>query len=187
MGGAVAIVCDFGFALLPILFMWNIQMKTTIKIGVGAIMSLGVLTGACAAARVGLLHRYFDADNTYNIVDLAILAVVEAATAIIAATIPALSPLVMRSKSTNTDSLFSGSRKMRPGYEDMTSKTAVADENQTSVSNTLDHQKLISSSQNTPYMTSAHASGGENISRSNNDLSFVEMGQIGKRVDLMVT
>ena len=40
---AVAVLCDWTLASLPIVFMWNLQMSTKLKAGICLLMSMGFL------------------------------------------------------------------------------------------------------------------------------------------------
>lgn len=40
---AVAVFCDWVLALLPIAFLWDIQMKLKFKISICVLMGLGIL------------------------------------------------------------------------------------------------------------------------------------------------
>ena len=39
----VSVVCDWTLASLPILCMWNVQMRPNVKIGICILMALGFL------------------------------------------------------------------------------------------------------------------------------------------------
>ena len=40
---AVAVICDWILATLPIVFMWNVQMSVKTKAGIVVLMSMGYL------------------------------------------------------------------------------------------------------------------------------------------------
>ena len=40
---AVAVLCDWTLASLPIVFLWNLQMSTKLKAGICILMSMGFL------------------------------------------------------------------------------------------------------------------------------------------------
>ena len=40
---AVAVICDWVLATLPIVFMWNVQMSVRTKAGICVLMSMGYL------------------------------------------------------------------------------------------------------------------------------------------------
>ena len=40
---AASVLCDWTLATLPIVFMWNIQMRLRLKFGICALMGLGYL------------------------------------------------------------------------------------------------------------------------------------------------
>ncbi len=40
---AVSALCDWILATLPVVFVWNIQMKTRVKVGICVLMGMGYL------------------------------------------------------------------------------------------------------------------------------------------------
>ncbi|KAL2045315.1 hypothetical protein N7G274_002398 [Stereocaulon virgatum] len=91
--GVVSIASDMVLALLPTVFLWNVQIAFRIKFGICCLMSLGVFTGICAIPRTILTPQLVASDITWNIVDESIWATLEAHVGIIAACIPTLKPL----------------------------------------------------------------------------------------------
>ncbi|EMD92686.1 hypothetical protein COCC4DRAFT_129943 [Bipolaris maydis ATCC 48331] len=81
---------DFVLASLPWFLIWNLQLKSREKIGVGIAMSLGVLAGICAVIKGVYVVQLREWDFSYYGKDLVIWTVVEIATAIVGGSIPVL-------------------------------------------------------------------------------------------------
>ncbi|KAK0509025.1 hypothetical protein JMJ35_008396 [Cladonia borealis] len=98
--GAVAVICDWILATLPIVFMWNVQMSVKTKAGIVVLMSMGYFTGICTVVKTVLLRSIetskADGTVTWGLVDLAVWVILEMNIGIIAATIPTLRPLFSR-------------------------------------------------------------------------------------------
>ncbi|MCJ1374869.1 hypothetical protein MMC20_006102 [Loxospora ochrophaea] len=88
-----SLVFDFVLSIFPCLIFSDLNMKLRVKIGLCAVMGLGLATGAFAIIKTVLLGRFEADDITYNIVPLVIWATLEQNVAIIAACIPPLRPL----------------------------------------------------------------------------------------------
>ena len=71
MQGSIAAATDFILSLLPIFFLWDIQIKLRVKIGICAVMAVGVASGAFAVVRTvlvpGLVATH---DPTWDLVPL---------------------------------------------------------------------------------------------------------------------
>ena len=91
--GVVSLLADFTFAILPVFFLWKVQMKRRIKAAICVLMGLGVFTGIFATARTVLLSDLDNDDLTWSLVPLSIFATLESLLSIIAATIPTIQPL----------------------------------------------------------------------------------------------
>ena len=91
--GVVSLLADFTFAILPVFFLWKVQMKRRIKFAICILMGLGVFTGIFAIARTVLLGDLNNDDLTWSLVPLSIFATLESLLSIIAATIPTIQPL----------------------------------------------------------------------------------------------
>ena len=109
--GVVSLLADFTFAILPIFFLWKIQMKKRIKVAICILMGLGVFTGIFAIARTVLLSDLHVDDLTWSLVPLSIFATLESLLSIIAATIPTIQPL------------FKKRMPIKPSYETRTPET----------------------------------------------------------------
>ncbi|OXV05604.1 hypothetical protein Egran_06628 [Elaphomyces granulatus] len=49
--GSLSALCDFILALYPITFLWELQLKRSVKIGLCMLMGLGILPGICAICK----------------------------------------------------------------------------------------------------------------------------------------
>ncbi|EMD67599.1 hypothetical protein COCSADRAFT_197370 [Bipolaris sorokiniana ND90Pr] len=81
---------DFVLASLPWFLIWNLQLKSREKIGVGIAMSLGMLAGICAIVKGVYVVQLREWDFSYYGKDLVIWTVVEIGTAIVGGSIPVL-------------------------------------------------------------------------------------------------
>jgi len=88
----ISIVSDFTFALYPILILWNVKIKTKDKIGLCALMGLGLITGACCIVRTVLNNQALAADSSYGGITNWMWRLFEVQLGIIAACIPTLVP-----------------------------------------------------------------------------------------------
>lgn len=109
----ISAVSDFAFAAFPILLLWRVQMPLKSKIGLCALMGLGVIVGACCIVRMVLNFQAIPLDLTYGGVDNWFWRLFEVQLGIIAACAPALRPgykLVKRSMSSLIYSSTGGRR-----------------------------------------------------------------------------
>ncbi|KAL8739161.1 MAG: hypothetical protein Q9181_000190 [Wetmoreana brouardii] len=72
--GAVSAFCDFALAFLPVVLLWNVQIKKHVKIGICILMGLGFFTGICAIVRTVLLAHESPVDVSYTMVTLTVWA-----------------------------------------------------------------------------------------------------------------
>lgn len=98
--GAASVLCDWVLATLPIVFMWNIQMRIRVKVGICVLMGLGYFTGICAIVRttLSIVRTTLFNDGTSGAeqggsVQSAVWAILEINVGIIAASILTLKPL----------------------------------------------------------------------------------------------
>ena len=96
--GAASALCDWILASLPIVFMWNIQMRVRIKVGICLLMGLGYFTGICAIVRTSLFTDGTSGAEHGGSIQSAVWAILEINVGIIAASIPALKPLFNSSR-----------------------------------------------------------------------------------------
>ena len=110
--GVIAAATDFILATLPIIFLWNIKIKKTIKFGICGLMALGYASGAFAIARTVLVPSLtITKDPTWDLVDLFLWAVLEATFGVIAAAAPSVRPLFGHNSGSTT--YIAGSRDFR--------------------------------------------------------------------------
>ena len=139
---------------------------------------------------VSCTYEYFNVEKTIlilgiytdNLVYPSIFSVLEAGVAIIAATVPTLRPLFTRPRASSNRSRPTLSNN---GYRNMSSKRTVQATHR-ELQNNTDHLSHTLSSASRHH-NHASASGGAARSRSVNDvIPLVNMGEIGRRVDVEV-
>ncbi|KAL4883506.1 hypothetical protein BJY04DRAFT_216329 [Aspergillus karnatakaensis] len=84
---------DFYFALLPWLFIWNLNMKMKEKLSIAISLSLGFIACICGIIRTIDLGGLSSSNYTEDTVDLVIWSAVELAVTIICVGIPTIRPL----------------------------------------------------------------------------------------------
>ena len=103
--GIMAVIQDWFLATLPIAFIWNVQIKLKKKLGICALMGLGYFSGICAIVRTVISMQVFKAgglaDFSWVIIDLRIWGITENLVGIIAASIPTLKPLYVKTLGSN--------------------------------------------------------------------------------------
>ncbi|KAM7198234.1 hypothetical protein V8F20_006261 [Naviculisporaceae sp. PSN 640] len=89
--GAIAVVTDVAFALIPITFLRKVQRPLREKIVLGLLMGIGVFSAAAVIVKLTYLGPFGKStDPSYDIVPLATWSVVEMLLGIIAACVPTL-------------------------------------------------------------------------------------------------
>ena len=96
----ISVVSDFSFAILPIVFLWRVQIDLKTKLGLWTLMCLGFLTGAFCLVRTILNDEALPMDRTYDGIINWIWRLFEVTIGIIAACIPTLRPLYSKIVST---------------------------------------------------------------------------------------
>ena len=92
---AVSSFSDLVLAVLPAPIIWKLQLRLTVKIGLGSAMSLGILSAAAGTAKtIQIRTLSARSDYTYKTVDLILWGCTENFTIITAACIPTLRPLL---------------------------------------------------------------------------------------------
>ena len=87
---------DLSLVILPISIIWNLQLNWHKKVGLSALMGIGVLACICAAIKTSKLTELnARADITFITVDLWIWNINETNVVILAASIPTLRPLFL--------------------------------------------------------------------------------------------
>lgn len=89
----ISVVSDFSFAILPIVFLWRVQIDLKTKLGLWTLMCLGFITGAFCLIRTILNDEALPLDRTYDGIINWIWRLFEVTIGIIAACIPTLRPL----------------------------------------------------------------------------------------------
>ena len=123
----ISVVSDFSFAILPIVFLWKVQIDLKTKLGLWTLMCLGLFTGAFCLVRTVLNDEALPLDRTYNGIINWLWRLFEVTIGIIAACIPTLRPLynwtVRKIKGQKTDknikwTISSHSKKWNGHVED---------------------------------------------------------------------
>lgn len=92
---AVSITTDWIFALLPIFLLWNVQMRTGIKLSVIAMLSLGVFASVAPIVRLKYLLGMNDLSHfLQNLGPILAWAAAEANAGMLLANLPACRPLL---------------------------------------------------------------------------------------------
>ncbi|KAM5357914.1 hypothetical protein ACJZ2D_015788 [Fusarium nematophilum] len=92
---AYSAAADFALAFLPWRIIWNLQMRTKEKIGVGIAMSMGIFAGVASIIKAYELHNLFSG-SLYDNISPIYWGTVEAAATIVASSIPVLRVLVQQ-------------------------------------------------------------------------------------------
>lgn len=96
VNGAVSVATDFMYVLLPIPTIWKLQVNRRTKLSLLAVLSVGVLAGGCAVARVITGLAPFNVSDSPWTLQFFIWFAAELNAGLIAASIPPLRPLVSR-------------------------------------------------------------------------------------------
>ncbi|KAI1380752.1 hypothetical protein F4677DRAFT_404508 [Hypoxylon crocopeplum] len=91
--GAFSTLSDLVLALFPTLIIWNLQMPLKTKLGIGFLMSLGVIAAAAAAVKTVELRNLATLDFTWDAVPLVYWFLAENWIIIICACVPTVKPL----------------------------------------------------------------------------------------------
>ncbi|KAJ5226692.1 uncharacterized protein N7469_006698 [Penicillium citrinum] len=91
--GSWCAAVDFYFALLPWIFIWNLNMKLKEKMSIAISLSLGFIACACGVVRTIDLGGLSSSNYTEDTVDLIIWSAVELAVTLICVGIPTVRPL----------------------------------------------------------------------------------------------
>ena len=89
----ISVVSDFAFAILPIVFLWRVQIDLRTKLGLWTLMCLGFLTGSFCLVRTVLNDDALPLNRTYDGIINWLWRLFEVTIGIIAACIPTLRPL----------------------------------------------------------------------------------------------
>ncbi|KAI0544881.1 hypothetical protein F4679DRAFT_563339 [Xylaria curta] len=120
-GGAFSALVDFAFATVPWLLVKDLNMKKAEKLGVAIAMSFGTIAGITAVIRTVFLPSLASPDFSTKATTLVIWYTAEAATTIIAASIPVLRALIKEIK-TSGARYFSGEKYASGRIDDPAAK-----------------------------------------------------------------
>ncbi|KAK0624997.1 hypothetical protein B0T17DRAFT_466531, partial [Bombardia bombarda] len=91
--GAFSALSDLILALFPILIIKNLKLDLKVKIGLCAVMGLGIIATVAACIKTVALQNLATPDFTYNAIELVYWFMTENWAIVIAACIPTLGPL----------------------------------------------------------------------------------------------
>jgi len=93
----VTIFTDIIYIIVPILYLWSVQLKKSVKYGIWGVLSLGLVSMGCSIAAIPFLHSLaVSTDPTFEIVDLAAIKTGELNVAILVGCLPSLQPFFKR-------------------------------------------------------------------------------------------
>jgi hypothetical protein len=90
---AFAILADLFLTVSPIVILWKVQISLKKKLGICALMSLGLMATIANALRNAFIPSLTASDETYTIVPIVLVADLEFSLGTIAACMPTLMPL----------------------------------------------------------------------------------------------
>lgn len=115
---AVSITTDWIFALLPVFLLWNVQMRTRIKLSVIAMLSLGVFASVAPIVRLRYLLGMNDLSHfLQNLGPILAWAAAEANAGMLVANLPACRPLLELLFATLFSHVSRSSAALRDGSE----------------------------------------------------------------------
>lgn len=94
LNGVPAILCDTTLALIPVVFLWKVQINIRTKVGICCLMGLGLISASCAIVRTIMNSKLPIHDVTYTWVPIGIWSTMENLIGIIAACAATLKPLL---------------------------------------------------------------------------------------------
>ncbi|KAK6215534.1 hypothetical protein QIS74_08553 [Colletotrichum tabaci] len=90
---AFSVICDFTFAILPIVLIWNLKMDRKTKLALVPIMAMACIASAAVVVRMPFVKDFKNPDFLYATVDIAIWSTTEQGLAITAGSLATLRPL----------------------------------------------------------------------------------------------
>ncbi|KAK0617793.1 integral membrane protein [Bombardia bombarda] len=96
--GALNLVTDIVVMLMPLSYLWKLQLKTYKKVALMATFSMGIFTVVISGMRLNSLTELDYSDITFNIPHALIFGSLEPSVGVILACIPLLRPLLARSQ-----------------------------------------------------------------------------------------
>ncbi|KAL9638588.1 MAG: hypothetical protein Q9164_001454 [Protoblastenia rupestris] len=109
LGGA-NIIGDIIILLLPIPYLWKLQMRAERKVAISFVFLLGGFTCVAAIIRIPMLHRIDVFDVTYSSVEPIVWSASECSIGLVCACLPAMRPIFHATIPENLRSYFSLSR-----------------------------------------------------------------------------
>ncbi|KUI53596.1 hypothetical protein VP1G_01006 [Cytospora mali] len=114
------IICDFTFALLPILIVKGLNMNKKLKIAIIPLLSMGCIASSAVIVRLAYVQRFRDPEFLYATTDIAIWSTVEAGLAVTAGSLACVRPLfkvIMQRLGWQSEAYFHPSIPLRGGPE----------------------------------------------------------------------
>ncbi|TDZ16460.1 hypothetical protein Cob_v010796 [Colletotrichum orbiculare MAFF 240422] len=90
---ACSVICDFTFAILPMVLIWNLKMDRKTKVALIPVMAMACIASAAVVVRMPFVKDFKNPDFLYATVDIAIWSTTEQGLAITAGSLATLRPL----------------------------------------------------------------------------------------------
>ncbi|OHX00139.1 integral membrane protein [Colletotrichum incanum] len=90
---AFSVICDFTFAILPIVLIWKLKMDRKTKFALVPVMAMACIASAAVVVRMPFVKDFKNPDFLYATVDIAIWSTTEQGLAITAGSLATLRPL----------------------------------------------------------------------------------------------
>ncbi|KAK2039456.1 hypothetical protein LZ31DRAFT_84940 [Colletotrichum somersetense] len=90
---AFSVICDFTFAILPIVLIWKLKMNRQTKLALVPVMAMACIASAAVVVRMPYVLDFKNPDFLYATVDIAIWSTTEQGLAITAGSLATLRPL----------------------------------------------------------------------------------------------
>ncbi|KAK1998064.1 hypothetical protein LX36DRAFT_634940 [Colletotrichum falcatum] len=90
---AFSVICDFTFAILPIVLIWKLKMNRKTKLALVPIMAMACIASAAVVVRMPFVSDFKNPDFLYATVDIALWSTTEQGLAITAGSLATLRPL----------------------------------------------------------------------------------------------
>ncbi|KAF3763576.1 hypothetical protein M406DRAFT_231232, partial [Cryphonectria parasitica EP155] len=95
MISVLAIITDWTCSLVPCIVVWNLQMKSRLKVSVCAVLALGIVASAATVIRLPYLRYYNIVTNyDYNVCNILLWSIIECGVGILAGSLPSLRTLL---------------------------------------------------------------------------------------------
>lgn len=92
---ALAVVTDWGCAIIPTIIVWGLQMKTKMKISISVILAIGAIASAATIVRLPFLSLYNATENyLHGLAHIMLWSNIECGIGIIAGSLPSLKALL---------------------------------------------------------------------------------------------